>query len=191
MKVPKNTNEAKKRSRRTTLFDLLLILGMVAVLSWFYKHSVARIETIQESVSPDSLSVNKTGRVIFYDAQNRRNVEVVVEIAESDYEQQQGLMFRKNLPEGQGMLFIYPDEKERHFWMKNTEISLDMIFINSRYEIVKIQPYTRPLSEKLYPSEKPAQYVVEVPAGFCERYGIKKGQRITWERFGAARQKKR
>ncbi len=183
MKPPKNTNDAKKKARRTTLFDLLIILIMVAVLSWFYNHSVNRIENIQAQVSPDSVSVVKTGRVIFYDDDNRRNVEIVVEIAESDYEQQQGLMFREKLPEGQGMLFIYPDEKERVFWMKNTKISLDMIFINSRYEIVRIQPYTRPLSEKLYPSDKPAQFVVEVPAGFCERYGIKKGQRITWERF--------
>ncbi len=180
---PKSTRQATKMARKMTFFDLLIILGVIVGLAWFYNHSVDRIQAIQGKSVADSSRAMKLGKVTFFSDDNRRNTDVIVEIAESDYEQQQGLMFRQSLPDGQGMLFIYPDEQVRSFWMKNTPVSLDMIFINSRYEIVKIRKYTHPNSEKTYSSEKPAQYVVEVVAGYCDTYGIREGQRIFWERI--------
>ncbi len=65
--------------------------------------------------------------------------------------------------------------------MRNTEVSLDIIYINANYRIVTIHKETKPLSEQLYASSAPAQFVVEVRAGFTDRYDIREGQRINWE----------
>ena len=94
----------------------------------------------------------------------------------------QGLMYRQNLPENAGMLFIFTNEEPRSFWMKNTYISLDIIYINSKKEIVSIQKYTQPRSTYSIPSEKPAMYVLEVNAGFTDKYGIHPGDKIDFSR---------
>lgn len=171
-----------KRSRRLTIIDLVIIFAVVVGLMLFYRHSVNRTITIQDNVKKQQNTEN-LGKVTFFDGENRRNVEILVEIAESEYQKTNGLMFRENLPENQGMLFVYDDDLERFFWMKNTSVSLDIIFINASFDIVKIHKNTEPFSEKLYPSELPARYVVEVRAGFTERYQIKIGQRISWEKI--------
>lgn len=96
-----------------------------------------------------------------------------------------GLMFRTDLGESEGMLFIFPGQEPRNFWMKNTSLSLDMIFVNAQNESVKIQPNTEPLTESLYPSERPAQFVVEVNAGFTERFHIVEGDQIQFRKNGS------
>lgn len=93
-----------------------------------------------------------------------------------------GLMFRTAIAESDGMLFIFPDQEPRNFWMKNTVLSLDMIFVNSQNEIVKIQSNTEPMTEDLYPSQKPSQFVVEVNAGFTERFQIQEGGQIQFRK---------
>jgi uncharacterized membrane protein (UPF0127 family) len=94
-------------------------------------------------------------------------------------------MFRSNLPKDQGMLFLFPDEVERTFWMKNTLIPLDIIFIDREYKIVKIQQAI-PCEEEpcnLYNSEKPAQYVLEINGGLAQEYGIKEGSIVNISRL--------
>jgi uncharacterized membrane protein (UPF0127 family) len=81
------------------------------------------------------------------------------------------------------MLFIFPTEEPESFYMKNTIIPLDIIFINSKRELVKIYKYTTPYSEQDLPSIKPIRFVVEVNAGFCDTYNIKEGDFIDWRRF--------
>jgi len=103
---------------------------------------------------------------------------VAVEIANTEEKRQFGLMYRTNLPEMQGMLFLFPHEGALSFWMKNTPRSLDIIYINSAHMIVSIASNTTPFSEENLPSRKPAQFVLEVNAGFCKRYGIVEGDRI-------------
>jgi uncharacterized membrane protein (UPF0127 family) len=105
-------------------------------------------------------------------------VEVPVEVASTQAERQKGLMFRSSL-EG-GMLFIFEGEQNLGFWMKNTLIPLDMIFINSGFEIVKIHTAV-PCEEDpcpIYNSEAPALYVVEVNAGFAKENGIDIGDSV-------------
>lgn len=87
-------------------------------------------------------------------------------------------MYRKDLPEFHGMLFLFPREEVQSFWMKNTPLPLDIIFINSAYEIVNIARNTIPFSERLLPSGRPAQFVLEVNGGFCQRHGIEVGDRV-------------
>jgi uncharacterized membrane protein (UPF0127 family) len=87
-------------------------------------------------------------------------------------------MYRNDLPEMQGMLFLFPREGPLSFWMKNTPRSLDIIYINSAYTIVSIARNTTPFSEEQLPSGKPSQFVLEVNGGFCERHGISEEDRI-------------
>ena len=106
-----------------------------------------------------------------------------VELATTPEEHIKGLMNRESLPEGEGMLFIFDADAGRSFWMKDTLIPLDMIFINSSMEIVSVVKDARPCNAscscrcQIYRSEKPARYVVETNSGFSDRYDIKAGQK--------------
>ena len=101
-----------------------------------------------------------------------------VEMATTDAERAQGLMNRKELPEGQGMLFDFQRDQEVGFWMKNTYIPLDMIFIRSDGRIMRIAENTEPLSEKIVPSNSPVRGVLEVIAGTTRKLGIAVGDRV-------------
>lgn len=101
-----------------------------------------------------------------------------VEMATTDAERAQGLMYRKELPEGQGMLFDFQRDQEVGFWMRNTYIPLDMIFIRSDGRIMRIAENTEPLSEKIVPSLSPVRGVLEVIAGTARKLGIAVGDRV-------------
>ncbi|MBI2546034.1 DUF192 domain-containing protein [Candidatus Woesearchaeota archaeon] len=107
-------------------------------------------------------------------------VLITAEIADTDKERAQGLMFRESLPENQGMLFIFDDEADRVFWMKNTLIPLDMIFISKDLEVVDIQ-HAAPCTADpctLYNSTKPAKYVLEVNANYTIKNSISIGTKV-------------
>jgi uncharacterized membrane protein (UPF0127 family) len=101
-----------------------------------------------------------------------------VEMAVTPEEQAKGLMFRRELPEGQGMLFDFHEEQPTSFWMKNTYIPLDMIFIRGDGRILRIAENTVPLSETLVPSGGPVRAVLEVIAGTARKLGIAPGDRV-------------
>lgn len=101
-----------------------------------------------------------------------------VEIADTDATREKGLMFRKSLPEGQGMLFDFHEEQPVGFWMQNTYIPLDMIFIRSDGRILNIAENTTPMSEKEVPSAGPVQAVLEVRGGTARKLGIAPGDRV-------------
>ncbi|MDO8878481.1 MAG: DUF192 domain-containing protein [Pseudolabrys sp.] len=101
-----------------------------------------------------------------------------VELATTEAERSKGLMYRKELPEGQGMLFDFHRDQEVGFWMRNTYISLDMIFIRSDGRIMRIAENTVPLSEKTVQSNGPVRGVLEVIAGTTRKLGIAVGDRV-------------
>ena len=101
-----------------------------------------------------------------------------VELAVTPEEQARGLMFRRELPEGQGMLFDFQREQPATFWMKNTYVSLDMIFIRADGRILRIAENTVPLSEALVPSGGPVRAVLEVVAGTARKLGIAPGDQV-------------
>src|SRR5512134_3375920 len=101
-----------------------------------------------------------------------------VELALTPEQQAQGLMYRKELPEGQGMLFDFKREQEATFWMKNTYVPLDMIFIRADGRIHRIATNTTPLSEALVSSGGPVRAVLEVVAGTTKKLGIAAGDRV-------------
>jgi len=108
-----------------------------------------------------------------------------VELANNDDERSRGLMFRKELPEGRGMLFDFQKDQPVEFWMHNTFISLDMIFITGDGRILRIAEKTEPFSDRLIPSGGPVRAVLEVIAGTARKDGLAPGDRVTGSIFGA------
>jgi uncharacterized protein len=106
-----------------------------------------------------------------------------VEMATTEEEKQTGLMHRKELPDGKGMLFDFSPEQQISMWMKNTYISLDMIFIRADGRILRIAENTEPLSTKIVSSGGLAKGVLEVIAGTAKKYGIQPGDRVAHPLF--------
>jgi len=99
-------------------------------------------------------------------------VEVAVEIANDDATRTRGLMYRTTLADGRGMLFVFPTNEVHDFWMKNTLIPLDMLWISEDRRILGIRDKTTPLSTATVGAGVPSRYVLEVPGGFSDRRGI-------------------
>ena len=107
--------------------------------------------------------------------------KIRADVVDSPATREQGLMFRRNLPKNYGMLFVFPGEDAKVFWMKNTWVSLDIVFIGADQRITRIHARVRPSTEKTTDEEVarvrgPAQYVLELPAGAARRYKLKVGQ---------------
>jgi uncharacterized membrane protein (UPF0127 family) len=117
--------------------------------------------------------VSKTGVHVF-----------AVELAVTDEQRAKGLMFRRALPEGQGMLFKFEPDEVIQMWMHNTYISLDMIFIRSDGRILRIAENTKPESDNIISSGAPARGVLEVIAGTARKFGIAPGDRVAHPWFG-------
>lgn len=107
------------------------------------------------------------------------NAKLTVEIAETPAQQQQGLMYRTSLGPNAGMLFIFPDEADRAFWMKNTYIDLSIGYFDKNRKLFEVldMKATTLMQKNLpsYPSSKPAQYALEVPLGWFTKHRIKPG----------------
>ena len=106
-----------------------------------------------------------------------------VEMATNDQEREKGLMFRKELPDGRGMLFDFSPEQMVSMWMKNTYISLDMIFIRSDGRVLRVAENTEPFSTRIIASGGPVKGVLEVVAGSARKYGIEPGDRVAHPLF--------
>ena len=112
-------------------------------------------------------------------------IRISVAIADTPQKRSFGLMYRRDLSESHGMLFLFPREEPLSFWMKNTPLPLDIIFINTAHTIVSIAQNTTPFSEKPLPSGSPAQFVLEVTGGFCQRHGVAVGDRVEFAQFSS------
>ncbi len=113
---------------------------------------------------------------------SRGPVTVKVEVADTPEARAHGLMYRQDLAADAGMLFIFPIESEQRFWMKNTPLPLDMVFIGHDRRIVGIVPDTRPFTTNQLGVPAPSQYVLEVHAGFCAAHGIAAGDSVDFVR---------
>ena len=109
-----------------------------------------------------------------------------VELARTPAQEEQGLMYREHLDPDAGMLFVFDDTEPRSFWMKNTLIPLDMLFIAADGRIVDIHERAIPLSEDIIPSQVPARAVLELNGGTVTRLGIKVGDLVRYKSFGSA-----
>jgi uncharacterized membrane protein (UPF0127 family) len=134
-----------------------------------------------ENQSGRDLSFSE-GTLAFWDPAKQDTVaKITIALADEPQERNEGLMDVSNLPRDAGMLFIFDQEQERSFWMANTPLPLDIIFVNADMKIVTIHHRTQPYSQEQYASTDEAKYVVETNAGFCQGYDIREGMHITFD----------
>lgn len=140
---------------------------------------------IDTKVLPKVTKQNKTNlafttKVEFYkNGKATKNIKVA--LAKTPDERNQGLMNVTNLKMDNGMLFIFEKEQALSFWMANTPLSLDIIFISADYKIVRIHSETEPFTTKQYDSSKPAKFVIEVNGGFCVDNDILDGTEVGFD----------
>ena len=109
---------------------------------------------------------------------NRPEVHVPVELARTDYDRARGLMYRDRLAPDAGMLFLFEREEAQTFWMKNTYLPLDMVFITKEKRVLGVVENAVPLTESPRNVPGSSQFVLEVNAGFCRKYGIGPGTKV-------------
>ena len=112
-------------------------------------------------------------------------VEVSLEVAATPAERERGLMYRRSLAEGRGMLFVFDADGNQSFWMKNTLIPLDLLFIARDGTVVGIHANATPLSTANIAVGKPSRYVLEVPGGWAARHGVAAGAQVEFRGLGA------
>jgi uncharacterized membrane protein (UPF0127 family) len=185
-KKRKKTYPFKKRNvkqgKNRPIIFALFFLFTIGIIIYHFSPEGNKTKYKGSLVKPDETSFQKEGELVFIDHTTQEIIKKIdIEIAESTYERNKGLMYRYTMIDNNGMLFIYDNSGLKTMWMKNTYISLDMIFVNEDYEIVSIHKNAIPLSINTISSYKEAIYVVEVVAGFCDKYKIKEGDKIRFK----------
>ena len=135
-----------------------------------------------KTTRPAGPQFKKEGELYLVKAAGDTIRKIDIEIADIESERTIGLMHRRSMPDTQGMLFIFEQEEPRSFWMRNTLIGLDILYIKEDGTIESIAKYCVPKLEKSVPSKGPALYVLEVIEGFCDIHGVEEGDRIDFKR---------
>lgn len=156
----------------------VLVLGLLAAVYFLRDDSPGTPSPDTSTVTPGP-NPGIQGNVVFHSNGGQTGIDV--EIARSVYEHSKGLMDRTSLPHDQGMLFIFDEMAPRSFWMRNTRISLDIIYVDDRKKIVSIQKNAVPMSDESLPSSGPARYVIEVNGGFTDLYNILPGDSLSFQ----------
>ncbi len=172
-----------KKTKRIIILINFILLFFIVILYTINLFDNNFIKNNKIEVIENNIKFHSEGNLFFYKNNKIDKISTInIEFSKTESEIMQGLMWRKKMKENNGMIFIFQKEKELSFWMKNTIIHLDIIFINSEKKIVKIHKNTRPYSEENYNSLMPAKYVVEVVAGYTENHNIKEGDYIDFKR---------
>ncbi|WP_396603233.1 DUF192 domain-containing protein [Algibacter sp. R77976] len=132
----------------------------------------------KKAIKQTEVTFTKEGELTILKASDSTKVTLDIEIADTDFDIQTGLMYRNSMKNSQGMLFVFDDETERFFYMKNTKIPLDLIYINASKSIVSFQKNAKPFDESSLPSNAPAKYVLEINAGLVDTWGISVGDGV-------------
>lgn len=187
-KLQSNFTIVTKHKKKHTGKIIIAVILLIALLMYIFEPFI--FESEEKSIaekSPKALKVEPQftleGSLVFIDSENDTIARTEIEIADTDPEITQGMMFRTSMSYDRAMLFIMQYEREQSFWMRNTKMSLDIIYVNGDMEIVTIYKHTQPYSESPIPSFKRAKYVVETAAGFCDKFGIEEGDKISFTRL--------
>jgi uncharacterized membrane protein (UPF0127 family) len=165
---------------------ILLLIVVIGLLILFMNPSKKRTRklvntTIVEKPEKPNPVFRKDGELRFLNGKTNEVITAIdIEVADDDAEREQGLMYRDSMAENSGMLFLMETEELQAFWMKNTILPLDIMFVDSERRIVSIHRNCRPYSLDQIPSGKPAIFVVEVNAGYTEKHGIMVGDLISF-----------
>jgi uncharacterized protein len=172
-------NDNKTKSRRRMQIGISGAVIAVALIIIFMPKKTAT----DTSASPIAPMFKKHGECTITNRDDKPIISIDIEIADDDNKREIGLMGRPVMEERQGMLFVFEQEQMASFWMKNTILPLDIIFINKLGMIVTICKNTTPFSEQAYSATALTLLVLEVNAGFTDKYNIKEGDRINWKRI--------
>lgn len=144
--------------------------------------STDRKDAGKSEVRPTGPQFKKEGELWLTKAEGDTIRQLDIEIADIESERTIGLMHRWSMPDTQGMLFIFEEEEQRSFWMHNTLMGLDIIYIKADGTIESIAKYCVPKSDKSIPSKGPAKYVLEVQEGFSDIFGLVVGDKVSFKR---------
>ncbi|HEY9186255.1 MAG TPA: DUF192 domain-containing protein [Salegentibacter sp.] len=158
--------------------NLFLSLSLASVILF----SSCKDDSQPEEIIEESIEFTKEGELSLIKAGGDTIKKLDIEIADSQYEHETGLMYRESMEELQGMLFIYDDAAPRAFYMKNTYIPLDIIYYSSDSTAVSFYENTEPMDQTSLPSGEPTQFVLEINAGLIEKWGIEVGDKIYFKR---------
>ena len=157
---------------------------IAAILLSMMLQSYSCKKTSENKSLTKEVSFTKEGELTLKKATNDSIVATLdIEFANTEYETQTGLMYRRAMQINRGMLFIFENEIRRSFYMKNTEFALDIIFLNSDHEIVSIQKNAKPFDKSSLPSDAPAKYVLEINAGLSDQWGLEVGDLIEFSKL--------
>jgi len=123
----------------------------------------------------------KDGTLQFHSPEGKLKAEFDIEIVQKDEELIRGLKFRDKMQENQGMLFLFEHIDFHSFWMQDTYLSLDMIFIDHNYEVIYIEKNTTPFSEEQILPPKANQYVLELLATSADKYNLNEKDKVSWQ----------
>jgi uncharacterized membrane protein (UPF0127 family) len=155
-----------------------LLLAVCIVSLWACKEQ----STAAKNITPSEITFTKEGTLKLIKEDGTLLKTLDIEIADDDYQRETGLMHRTSLLDSQGMLFVFDEEDYRGFYMKNTLISLDIIYIDASGKIISFAEQTKPMDETTLPSQLPAQYVLEIKGGLSEDWVLEIGDKIEWTR---------
>ena len=165
----------------------LMIKSNKLILSIFFVSFILFLSCKEDTnrvIKTEAVTFTKEGIVTIYKAQTDSVlVRMDIEIAETEYETETGLMYRKSMGENQGMLFVFPDIRQHFFHMKNTEFGLDIIFLDENLKIVSLQENAKPYDEKLLPSQVPVKYALEINAGLSEKWLLEVGDSVEFTKL--------
>lgn len=174
-------SKKKKVVKKNYMIHYIVLFIVLSVGGYFvFSDSNTNSDMETSSYGYTKFDFKKEGELTFQTSDGKFISKIDIEIADDMVERAVGLMYRESLEFNQGMLFIFPTEEYQSFWMRNTMIPLDIIFVNKKMEIVTIHKNTTPFSEKSYPSTEPSIYVVEVNAGYTDKFDIKEEDKINW-----------
>ena len=164
------------------LIFIVLLIAILAFMLLFSDPKPSRkLPVVTESTEPEMKEpvFRKDGEIRFIQRKTRKVIFIAaIEVAQTPAAQEQGLMYRKSMPDSSGMLFVFGVSEPLAFWMRNTIIPLDIFYADSAKQIVKIISNAKPFSEEQLFSVKPAMYVVEMNAGFATKHGLREGDFI-------------
>lgn len=168
----------KKIFKKIRSVIIVLAVAVLTILVFYYTGS--KNEFINKKI--DSQQQNSEFKKVRISGQNG-DIELKIEIADDPAERSRGLMNRNSMKDDEGMLFIFEKSDYVNFWMKNTLIPLDMIFIDQDHKIAHIASEVKPCPEgvlncPLYPSELPVKYVLEINAGLSKKHGFRNGDLV-------------
>ncbi|MDF9798120.1 uncharacterized membrane protein (UPF0127 family) [Catalinimonas alkaloidigena] len=179
---PPNEEQVTKISSARKMLLIAIVVGIVIGIAYWINEDAGDYTYVPDIESVEEPAFVKEGELVFLEQNTADTLaHIAIEVADDDSQRSQGLMYRSSMEDSTGMLFIFDEARPQSFWMKNTKIPLDIMYVSEDSTIFMIYKSVMPYSEKSIPSEENALYVVEVNGGFTNRNNIEQGDKIAFE----------